>query len=114
VVTHGEPHPGNLLRSGGELVLADWDTMGLARPERDLWMLDDGSPDAWVPYCEAGGSSVDATAISLFGLAWTLSDIAVYAALFRSDHRRNEDTQTSLRNLSDSLEDATPTRPYGV
>jgi spectinomycin phosphotransferase len=39
VVTHGEPHPGNILRAAGGLYLIDWDTVGLALPERDLWMV---------------------------------------------------------------------------
>ena len=43
VLTHGEPHPGNLMRTVQGLRLIDWDTVALAQPERDLWMLDDGS-----------------------------------------------------------------------
>jgi spectinomycin phosphotransferase len=114
VVTHGEPHPGNLIRSHGGLLLVDWDTMGLAQPERDLWMLDDGTPDGWAPYTEVSGRAVDDTAIALFRLAWILSDIAAYAALFRSDHGSDEDTETSLRNLADAFAGATSTRPYGA
>ena len=37
VITHGEPHPGNLLRTLTGLRLIDWDMIALARPERDLW-----------------------------------------------------------------------------
>jgi thiamine kinase-like enzyme len=37
VITHGEPHPGNLLRTRAGLRLIDWDMTALARPERDLW-----------------------------------------------------------------------------
>jgi spectinomycin phosphotransferase len=114
VVTHGEPHPGNLIRCDGGPLLVDWDTMGLAPPERDLWMLDDGSSAALGPYTEVSGRPVDASAISLFRLAWTLSDIAVYVALFRSDHASHDDTEKSLRGLSDSLSEATSVRPYGV
>jgi spectinomycin phosphotransferase len=39
VVTHGEPHPGNLLRTRTGLCLVDWDMTALARPERDLWWV---------------------------------------------------------------------------
>jgi spectinomycin phosphotransferase len=39
VLTHGEPH--NILRSAGRLYLIDWDTVGLALPERDLWSVAD-------------------------------------------------------------------------
>jgi spectinomycin phosphotransferase len=37
VITHGEPHPGNLLRTRAGLCVVDWDMTALARPERDLW-----------------------------------------------------------------------------
>src|SRR5258708_5242946 len=32
VITHGEPHPGNLLRTRAGLCLVDWDMTALARP----------------------------------------------------------------------------------
>ena len=39
VVTHGEPHAGNVMRrSDGRHLLVDWDTVAVAPPERDLWM----------------------------------------------------------------------------
>ncbi|MEI5033535.1 phosphotransferase [Streptomyces sp. S1A(2023)] len=38
VVTHGEPHPGNVLDPGGRTLLVDWYTVALAPPERDLWL----------------------------------------------------------------------------
>jgi spectinomycin phosphotransferase len=43
VVTHGEPHPGNLIRTDAGLRLVDWDTVRAAPPERDLWLLARGS-----------------------------------------------------------------------
>jgi spectinomycin phosphotransferase len=46
VITHGEPHPGNLLRTRAGLCLVDWDTTALARPERDLWWVISGDQDA--------------------------------------------------------------------
>ncbi len=39
VITHGEPHPGNLLRTRAGLCLVDWGMTALARPERDLWRV---------------------------------------------------------------------------
>ncbi len=88
VVTHGEPHPGNLIMTGQGLRLIDWDTAALALPERDLWMLDDGSAGAFGPYAEVTGRSVNGTAVRFFRLAWTLSDIASFAAMFRSPHQQ--------------------------
>lgn len=55
VVTHGEPHPGNIMRAGTRLMLIDWDTVALAPPERDLWMLNDGPPGALARYTNAHG-----------------------------------------------------------
>ncbi len=113
VVTHGEPHPGNLIRSQGDVLLVDWDTVGLALPERDLWMLDDGSPDVLAPYTEVSGRVVDVTAISLFRLAWTLSEIAAFTALFRSVHGSDRGTEKSWRSLTDSFVGAGTARPFG-
>ncbi len=113
VITHGEPHPGNLMHTDSGVLLVDWDTVGLAPPERDLWMFDDGSAHALRPYTQATGRVVDDTAMSLFRLAWTLSDIAAFTALFRSDHGRNPGAEKSLRALTDSLVGALTTRPYG-
>jgi spectinomycin phosphotransferase len=113
VITHGEPHPGNLIRTEDGVLLVDWDTVGLAPPERDLWMFDDGSPNVLAPYTEASGRFVDDAAIRLFRLAWTLSEIVAFTALFRSDHERNRDTEKSWRALTESLAGAPASRPYG-
>ncbi len=113
VVTHGEPHPGNLIHTDDGMLLVDWDTVTLAPPERDLWMFDDGSPNALAPYVEASDRMVDEAAIALFRLAWTLSDVAAFTALFRSDHGDNQGAEKSLRALNASLVGALTTRPYG-
>jgi spectinomycin phosphotransferase len=42
VITHGEPHPGNLLRTRDGLRLVDWDMTAQARPERDLQSIAEG------------------------------------------------------------------------
>ncbi len=39
VVTHGEAHAGNTIRTPAGWRLIDRDTVALAQPERDLWML---------------------------------------------------------------------------
>ena len=55
MITHGEPHPGNILRSRGRLLLIDWDTAGVALPERDLWhVAGPGSPEAITRLADAG------------------------------------------------------------
>jgi spectinomycin phosphotransferase len=90
VITHGEPHPGNVIHCADGLRLLDWDTVALGRPERDLWMLDDGSPGGFALYEDLTGTSISETAIRFYRLAWALSDIASFADMFRSAH---QDTQ---------------------
>jgi spectinomycin phosphotransferase len=86
VVTHGEPHPGNLIHTDAGLRLIDWDTVALARPERDLWMLHDGSSGCLRLFEELTGHTVSEPAIRFYRLAWTLSDIASFVDIFRSPH----------------------------
>jgi spectinomycin phosphotransferase len=88
VVTHGEPHAANVMRTADGYVLVDWDTVALAPPERDLWMvaLETAS------YADATGHEPDAVAIDYFRLTWDLKDLAEYLNTFRSPHGRNEDT----------------------
>jgi spectinomycin phosphotransferase len=90
VLTHGEAHPGNLISMDAGLRLIDWDTVALARPERDLWMLDDGSTDGLGLYESLTHKNIDPTAIDFYRLAWSLSDIAFYASPFRSPHEQTE------------------------
>jgi spectinomycin phosphotransferase len=111
VVTHGEPHAGNIIRTGDGLALIDWDTVALGPPERDLWMLDDGSPGALDRYRQLTDRDVDGMAISYYRLAWTLSDIAAYTGDLRSAHRRSPDTERALRALRLSLEPDPAARP---
>ncbi|HEX6489423.1 MAG TPA: phosphotransferase [Candidatus Dormibacteraeota bacterium] len=91
VTTHGEPHPGNLLRVGGRLVLLDWDTVARAPRERDLCWLD-GHPEALEHYARITGVAPDPRAMRLFRLRWRLDDIATFVSMLRAPHEVNEDT----------------------
>ena len=86
VVTHGEPHPGNLLRTGQGLRLVDWDTVALAEPERDLLMLD---ARAWEAYADRTHRRVDGDAIAFYQLLWILADVAWLADTFRRSHEQS-------------------------
>jgi spectinomycin phosphotransferase len=86
VITHGEPHPGNVMRSGNRLLLIDWDTVGVALPERDLWhVAGSGSPEAAM-YSELTGRVVSDVALAAYRLRWQLDDLGLNLALFRSPH----------------------------
>ena len=100
VVTHGEPHPGNILTTAGGKVLVDWDTVSVAPPERDLWGLarTPGDPAA-VAYTELTGRPVDGDALDLFRLIWDLKDLAEYLHVLRAPHTENEDTEREFRGL---------------
>ena len=111
VITHGEPHPGNLMHAVEGLRLIDWDTVALARPERDLWMLDDGSTPGFGAYEELTRRTVSTTAIDFYRLAWTLSDIASFASMFRSPHEETTWTQQKWDGFRRLLEGA-PSAPY--
>jgi spectinomycin phosphotransferase len=90
VVTHGEPHAANVMRTSEGRFLLDWDTVALAPPERDLWMLvDDDQIDA----------EVNEAAIDFFRLTWDLKDLAEYLNVFRSPHQENDDTLREYQAL---------------
>jgi spectinomycin phosphotransferase len=99
VVTHGETHPGNVMSAGGRLLLVDWDTVGLAQPERDLWMVDAGDGDELRRYAEATGRPVDEAAIRLYRLRWRLDDIGIFVKRLRSEHQRSPDTEHLWRSV---------------
>ncbi|MGN9845576.1 phosphotransferase [Nonomuraea sp. H19] len=103
VVTHGEPHPGNLLRAGERRLLVDWDTVGLAVPERDLWLVARDPADL-ARYADATGHTPDPTALELYRLRWALDDVAEFVAWFRSPHGRTPDAEQSWDGLSGTLE----------
>jgi spectinomycin phosphotransferase len=111
VLTHGEPHPGNVVCTDGRVLLVDWDTVALALPERDLWMLDTG--DERARYTEASGRPVDGAAIDLYRLRWHLDDIAAFVHQFRSPHSENADTARAWRWLVGSFELGS-VWPYGT
>jgi hypothetical protein len=102
VVTHGEPHAANVMRSGEGEVLVDWDTVALAPPERDLWILvDDVADEGTIRYAEATGHQLDQVAIDFFRLRWDLADIAAFTDVLRSPHHRNEDTAKACAGLTE-------------
>jgi hypothetical protein len=100
VVTHGEPHPGNVMRSSEGQHLVDWDTVALGPPERDLWMLVDEGDDAAAVYARATGTPLDDTALDFFRVTWDLKDIAEYIQILRSVHEENDDTVRQYRSLT--------------
>jgi hypothetical protein len=109
VITHGEPHRANVIRApDGSLHLVDWDTTLIAPRERDLRMVLDDDRTGWDEYVAMSGEAeLSHQAIDVYTRWWDLADTAIYVALFREPHERDENTIASYRNLSHYLETAT-------
>jgi hypothetical protein len=98
VLTHGEPHPGNTLRTRDGWRLIDWDTVRIAPPERDLWHLGGDLSG----YTEATGTEVLEPMLALYELRWALTDLALGVELFRRTHGdspNEQETWQILRHL---------------
>jgi spectinomycin phosphotransferase len=114
VVTHGEPHPGNLISTGGGLTLVDWDTVALARPERDLWMIADLAGGALaVRYEEETGVALDPEALVAYRRLWALSDLVACTRQLRREHQRSADADRALAAVRSILSGREPA-PYGL
>lgn len=96
---------------GDSCRLIDWDTVGLASPERDLWMFDDGTGTTFDGYIERTGYRVDMNRISLYRMMWTLSDIAAFTADLRSPHGDTVNARFSLWALDHAVK-GTASPPY--
>lgn len=99
VITHGEPHAGNVVIDDGRYLLVDWDTALIAPPERDLWVLENGEESIISTYCDETGVEVVPEALALYRLWYDLAEISGYVTLFRHPHHEAADTAESWRNL---------------
>ena len=103
VVTHGEPHQANTIDTDDGVVLVDWETALLAPPERDLWSIAQEQPSIVDLYTERTGVPVDADALALYRLRWTLTDIALYVDTFSRPHADTADIRVAWGALSEHL-----------
>ncbi|MER6170363.1 phosphotransferase [Streptosporangium sp. NPDC001681] len=110
VVTHGEPHPGNLLRLEDRYLMVDWDTVGLASPERDLWSVV-REPEDLARYAKASGRMPDASALTLYRLRWDLEEVSIYVDWFRAPHDRSLDMEQAWDGLVGAVERLTDKAP---
>ncbi len=118
VVTHGEPHPGNVVRRDGapgpvggtepasaRLALIDWDTVALAPPERDLWMVATESGDEARRYTDLTGRRVDAAMLEFYRVRWALDDLSCFVRDLRAPHRRTPGTEHAWEALEITITD---------
>jgi spectinomycin phosphotransferase len=104
VITHGEPHSGNLIRSDDGLLLIDWDLVGLAPPERDLWWIVSDSGAEAAQYAHLTGRPLSQPALSFYRLRWDLGDLAEFLAWFRGPHEQSADAETAWRAVADIVD----------
>jgi spectinomycin phosphotransferase len=112
VITHGEPHPGNLIWTVAGPRLVDWDTVAVGPPERDLWMLTAIDPTAAGRYRDLTGTTLDEDLLAAFHLLWAVTDVAAYAAQLSLPHRGSADDEQAREILAEILDGALP-EPYG-
>lgn len=111
VVTHGEPHAGNIVRRADtrQLVMVDWDTCALAPRERDLWQLfpeGDQSLEQLGSYLRAAklpAEAISPNLLHLYRLRWDLEEIAIYADWYYRAHEDTEDMRTGWDGLAHSV-----------
>ncbi|MBE1492088.1 phosphotransferase [Plantactinospora soyae] len=113
VLTHGEPHPGNVMRVGDDWLLIDWETVLLAPPERDLWILSAGDDSVLGAYADATGTIPLAPVLELYRIRWHLADIAFEVSRFRSPHSGDAGDDESWKVLRSVLEHIA-TEPAGT
>ncbi|HET6318388.1 MAG TPA: phosphotransferase, partial [Chloroflexota bacterium] len=87
----------------GRVLLIDWDTVGLAPAERDLWWLD---ADGLRRYVDSSQRAVDSAALRLYRLRWVLDDIASYLDQLRRPHTQSAKSAHAWRALSISVREA--------
>jgi len=104
VITHGEPHPGNVIQTAGGPMLIDWDTVGLAVPERDLWsLISDPGDQAARRYTRATGHAIDPDALDLYRIRWALDDIAAFTRQLRAPHSHTGDAEEAWQALNEEV-----------
>ncbi|MFY1693690.1 phosphotransferase [Plantactinospora sp. WMMB782] len=104
VLTHGEPHPGNTMLGADGWRLIDWDTVRIAPPERDLWLVEPGDGSVLDAYAEATGVPPQGEMLELYRSWWHLADVAEETSRFRAPHTGTEDDDESFAILRSVLD----------
>jgi spectinomycin phosphotransferase len=113
VITHGEPHGANFMRAnfrraGSGTMLIDWDTTGLAPPERDLWMIASDTGEELRLYTAATGRAIDPAALTFYRLRWALDDMSAFIERLRAARERTADADHAWRALQETIAHASP------
>ena len=108
VITHGEPHPGNVIRR----CRARAHRLGHGRPgparARPVVVATE-SGDELRRYTELTGRPVDPAALEFYRLRWALDDLSCFVRDLRAPHRRTPGTEHAWQALETTLADLTVT-----
>ncbi|MEL6893731.1 MAG: aminoglycoside phosphotransferase family protein [Actinomycetota bacterium] len=104
VITHGEPHRGNVIMAADGPAVIDWDTTRFAPAERDLWSLIDEDRTIRALYEHSSETRLDDRVLSLYRLSWDLCEIALFIHEFRQPHTHTADTATAWNGLTNHLD----------
>ena len=111
VLTHGEPHPGNTMRTADGWRLIDWDTARVAPPERDLWSMDPGDGSVHDGVRRRHRTRAAARQCwSSTGRRWDLSDVAVDVAQVPATAPRGRRGRQGVRDPARVRSVRSPTR----
>lgn len=103
VLTHGEPHAANTMRTPTGYVLIDWESARIAPPERDLWDLCPTDPNPLRHYTTRTGHPVLPELLDLYRLRWDLAEVALYSHGFRIPHGDSDNDRVSWQGLVESI-----------
>jgi spectinomycin phosphotransferase len=92
-------------------MLVDWDTVAMARPERDLWMLVEVDDRVARTYQQLTGVSLDPELLAAYRRLWATTDLAMFAAQLLTEHADDADTRQALSGIGSILEGDEP-QPY--
>ncbi|MEC3951996.1 phosphotransferase [Nocardia sp. CDC153] len=104
VLTHGEPHAANTMRTPSGFVLIDWESARIAPPERDLWDLSPTDGTAQREYTARTGRALIPDLLDMYRLRWDLTEVALYLHTFRNPHGDTENDRVSWEGLVESLD----------
>ena len=86
----------------------DWDTTGLAAPERDLWMIASDTGEELRHYTAATGRAIDPAALAFYRLRWALDDVSAFIPRLRAARQRTADAEHAWRALQETIALAAP------
>ena len=89
----------------------NWDTVGLALPERDLWGVTDTDSREADRYAELTGRRVSGAIVRTYRMRWSLDEITLSLSEFRGPHEQNADTELTWAVLAEETENVLQLAP---